>query len=203
MVNGSACPVLLVALAAFGCGSNTEGSAPTPDEPLSCEEFTACAGNVVGRWSFRSVCPTEQQRAALNDAAQLCEGDQTTVETSFEGSVTFGQDGSVQRAITAQFQVKQSVPTSCLSPGFSCTMLQSAFADQPAVSRATCTTKGSSCECSYRIVQASSMQETYSTTGAKLNFTSSADGSESSVAFCVRGTSLSLSDEDGVYVLTR
>jgi hypothetical protein len=197
------CLVLLVALSVSGCGASSDGAAQSPEEAPSCEEFSACGGDVIGTWRFRSVCPTERQQAELDDAARLCESDRTTVEASFEGSMTFERGGSLLRTLTAEFQIRQSVPTSCLEEGVSCAMLQSTFAAQPAVSNVTCTTQASSCECSYRIVRASRSEETYAAADTRLTFTSPADQSQSSAAFCVRGSSLSLSDEDGVYVLTR
>lgn len=203
MANGSVCLVLLAALSAFGCSSGADSAEQPPQEAPSCEEFTACGGDVVGTWKFRSLCLTDQQQAALNEEVKFCDSDQTTVEPSFEGSVTFERDGSLLRTVTAHFKFEQTVPTSCLRVGATCTTLQSSIAEAPGTSSVTCSKKGSNCECSYQIARASSVQESYSATDAKLAFTSSSDGSKSTADFCVKGSSLSISDEDGIYVLTR
>lgn len=112
----------------------TPQDAPTTDPGSgSCPTFTACGGDLTGKWNIALTCADP----AVHSYSVLCTGGTDTTDVS--GTLEFKADGTylAQAAVHTQ----GTVPQSCL------TQFQASCGDNPFEG---CVPSGAGCTCDYR-----------------------------------------------------
>lgn len=181
------------------------GADAGPHDPLAeflCEPIAACGGELVGRWTFASLCfdPTELDVGLYVE--EDCPGQEVELERSISGFLDIRDGGEYQIMVDMQYDYTVTTPASCL-PAY----LESCAGLAREGMEVACTgdlTRSCTCAGIEREVHAES--GTWVATGSKLVFDDSGDGLD----FCQDGDTLTLqfAPEPGeppvsVFTLTR
>ena len=144
-------------LALIACGDDDDGAAIGVQ---SCAAFTACGGDVVGSWTFTSICVDGLEDVFKDIADQPGCGDFFVgARTSANGEFTFDPDGMLTvEASSFTFQLDVKVTPACVKglggdnatlDSARCSMLQDNLmnGDSEAIQAATCSFSGGNCGC--------------------------------------------------------
>ncbi|HEY2902266.1 MAG TPA: hypothetical protein VGL59_16920, partial [Polyangia bacterium] len=136
------------------------------------------------------------------DAAQICPT--ATIDLSNvgeQGTVTYNSDLTYQQSGTTMFQMKLTIPNSCLAMGETCETLDSVYKQMmqtdPTYKMASCAAGATSCVCTIAFSQDSNESGTYSTMGTNVTTTPTTAGATADTSgYCVQGNQLHLLDLD-------
>jgi hypothetical protein len=168
----------------------------------TCEDFTACGGDVEGTWAYSAGC---LDPAALGfDPSMLSTFCPTaTYETDFTvtGTVTF-TDGAVLRDGGWSAIVSLDVPASCTTAIGGCVGLGALIATATPESASSCSDTADGCACEVQMGQDGWSATSYTTDGEVITLS---DGR--TFDYCVSGTTLeyvetSDNPEPGTFQLT-
>jgi hypothetical protein len=194
-----ACALSFVALFFLGaCSSDAfaddddDDDSPSVPAASNCETFTACGGDLVGRWSMRASCVG----SAVNDPA--CKGYASNHTTSGTATYDFGSDGVLRYAgeVTVEYDI--SVTPECAQAvahkdvaGY-CKLVQDSSDDNPRVPASiSCSATDALCAC--HVEQgpiAGGADSSYEVSGNSVTIL--ADGDVSTFGYCVHGDTLTL-----------
>ena len=164
-------------------GNNDPGNNdPGNNDPgnLSCDDFAACGGDLVGSWDFVDVCVGG---VAENPFGETCPEATLDIDFEFSGTVEIGADGTYSVSIENTSTVIFEVPTSCL--GGTCAPLEEDF---------ECDLSGDVCTCTQTEEDTDEDSGTFEVNGNTATFTSD-DGTVDDMEFCVSGNSALLKPE--------
>lgn len=196
-------PVLLACL--FGCALPDAGDA-LPDAgtnahaSLECGPFTACGGDLAGRWRATSACPLDLDAVeARLRRVSSCAGYTVNIAVDVDGTVEFYRDGSMLADLTARVQTRTTADQACAaavgaaSLANYCTEAAQGLQADPLVLDATCAVEANVCACDVTNGLTSPMaaSQHWETQGSRLTLTPMDDqivGSD----YCVDGDVLSL-----------
>ncbi len=169
-----------------GCGTpEPEWVDLTVGEPGTCDDFTACGGDIVGSWDVRGGC----LEVAIMDALSDCPGaDVTRREGRGRGCVTFGEDGFATRVADAIVEVDLFVPSSCAA-FVSCASIESQIA-ATGVDVSCPVDDVGNCLCTTRVVSRIDNRDAYRTEGDEIVSTTGGKRWE----YCVDGEDLTYVD---------
>jgi hypothetical protein len=187
---------------AAGSGSagmpGAAGAGPAP----SCQNASACGGDIVGSWTITSTCINVPPQ---NEGTPDCPGI-TGRSDGFAavGSVTYEPNGTYTSSGTLTGRVLVDYPTSCLtSAGITCAELSAALADPSVLGSATfsaaaCAPSSNACTCTLTLApQTTNETGTYSTSGGVLSETPDSTGVTDQTDYCVQGSTLTESPHAG------
>jgi hypothetical protein len=159
---------------------------------MCAEDFTACGGDVVGKWAFSAACAT---LAPGSDPFNgQCPTATMTLTVDMSGTVEFVADGTYSVNNTVNASMKADIPKSCLPPGATC----EAMADGKPV-----TDTGSSCVLTETQPEETNAESgTYTASGSTLTLTDEG-GTPEAAEYCVTGNTaqVKITDEDGQIVM--
>jgi hypothetical protein len=165
-------------------------------------DFTACGGNVVGKWTYSAACLTIDPSKLPTGG---CPGSGFGFELDVVGTVEFTADGKFTvDSVNKQTQI-QKQPKSCL-PGGGLASCEDVFKPKPEEGKTTEEIDG---VCYVREVKADQKIDTtgtYTTSGNNLTFTGEEQqggGSKTAViTYCVDGNKMTIRQEnDGTVVV--
>jgi hypothetical protein len=191
--------VLAMALLS-GCGGSSKDDDDT--DSGTCEDAAVCGGDVVGDWTIDSSCLDVDTAQMVGSSS--CPG--TTAQASdwnVTGSITFRDDLTYSSATTVSGNVIVTLPAACLTQQgvtLSCAQVQDALESSLAdsnFSSARCkVSAGSGCACTLGLLPISSNASgTYTTTTAGILTQSPTGGMSSTSAYCVQGSTMTLSPD--------
>lgn len=180
----------------LGCGGDGGTSGPA-----TCDNFTACGGNLIGAWHLAHVCPTA---AALMTAAagfKVCPQGTASIDAfAITGTTAIDGKGTWRDDLVYDVGVTTAFPTSCLSAGETCAAAEAKLDAQIGVSTASCQTTNTKdgCNCTYRVNSPAKLERSFVVGGTSITKTDPANGSTETSQFCVDGNTLrTKSDKDG------
>lgn len=193
---------LLACLLLGACGIKAPGdeddSAPiTPSPKADCSSYTACGGNLVGRWRMLASC----FGTAGNDPA--CDGYVSNQTTSGTAIYEFGSDGVLRYEGAIHVAYDVSVTEACAQavahrdlPGY-CKLLEDSADDNPRVpADITCNVSDSLCECHVDQGPISGGSgSSYALSGNSVTMLE--DGGANTYGYCVRDDMLTLGSLTG------
>lgn len=182
---------------AIGADMAVDTAAPDaePNEGDFCpvEDFEACAGDVVGTWRVRSLCPDDPAAAAAlfespyDDREECVGGGNSTIgHSEVDGLFELASDGAVMFEMTTTIRMEWVFDDTCLAAA----PLRGATAEERcadvANERVTCSYTPDACHCeSDEIVQPESGSGTYTIDGDEIQF-----GDDPPARYCVDGDRL-------------
>jgi hypothetical protein len=110
--------------------------APKADETpvASCEvdEFDACGGDLIGRWTFELGCLTlpDNVLSTGDDAFAMCDGASASAEIELSGTIEFAEDGSYELDQAVDTTLTKRLPKGCLEDGVECDSLGDDASDE-------------------------------------------------------------------------
>jgi hypothetical protein len=173
-----------------------KSSSPTAPTVSDCASFSACGGNVAGRWRVRSACVG----AVANPACPGYASNRTTSGTAiydfgadgvlrYEGSINVGYDISVDESCTQAIAHKDAAAY--------CKLVEGSSDDNPRVpSTITCSASDGRCSCHVDQGPITAAEDSsYALDGNTLTLL--AGGNATSLGYCVSGSSLTLGTPAG------
>ena len=185
-----------------GCGGSSKGGDDSDSDSSSCEDVAACAGDVVGDWTISSSC-LDVDAAQMMGTSSCPGATGRASDWTVTGSTTFTADLTYSSTTTVNGNVIVTLPAACLRQNgvtLSCAQLQdaleSSLADSNFSSARCSASAGSGCACTIGLLPISSTTSgTYSTTPAGVLKQTDTGGTSSSSAYCVQGSTMTLSPE--------
>lgn len=147
-----------------GGGSGASGASGSAGKdggtaPSSCDDFTACGGDLIGRWRVTEVCVAgiEEGFAEITDAPG-CEDFASFGSVTPRGEYTFAEDGTVsvvdasftvalELTLTAECARGISGQTVTLSTAY-CNAFAGSLSGSDTIAEATCRFAAGACACS-------------------------------------------------------
>jgi hypothetical protein len=150
--------------------------------------FTACGGDVTGKWTFGNACVNLAPIASFSN----CKGSSFSGTVDQTGDITFNADGTYAVNVSTDVELAGVYPKACLGQGQTC---DQAFTGKDS----TVTDDGTNCL--PKLSKKDSSQEQGKFTTANGSFTLTKDGGSPSspIAYCVSGNTLTARniDKDG------
>jgi|HubBroStandDraft_2_1064218.scaffolds.fasta_scaffold584693_1 hypothetical protein len=183
----------------LGCSSSSGSGAD------SCGKVAPCGGNIVGTWKVVDAC-TGSTSGSSGSPISSCPSATTQVgNVNASGTATFNADMTYSVSVTESASETLDIPMSCLSSGTGTTVtcadlatsLGTALGGDDAGATTTCTTSGSSCNCTVTLAGMTDNETgTYSISGDTVTTTpTAAPGTTVSTgggSYCVQGSDLHL-----------
>jgi hypothetical protein len=174
-----------------GCGNAEGGGGGGGD----CGKVMPCGGDIVGEWTFKSVCTDTTMMGDLTGG--LCPSAAIDVKSEISGSVTYDASMTYSQDMTISGTADVTVPASCLMQGgftLTCELAQialnSELAETGIFESGTCKSAGSGCSCTLVMSpQTSNQSGDYTTAGTQVTHTPSG-GVAAVENYCVQGRTL-------------
>jgi hypothetical protein len=180
----------------LGCGGGDGGGGGIP----TCSAFTACGGDLKGKWAVDGICMEGDLEAAMAGMEELpaeCGDMYKDISMKMSGTVEFA-NGTQTSDVTMETKLKFTYTSACLSAmsGTSMTMTQ-ALCDKAASSyddgegpTVACSFTGGACACTMSMNKHEQSATGYTVSG---NTFTTEDGDD--VEYCVSGTTLTVRDQ--------
>jgi hypothetical protein len=180
------------------CGGSSKG-----DDSGSCENADGCGGDVVGEWTISSSCLDVDTTQMMGSSG--CPGvTGRASDWNVTGSITFTSDLTYSSTTTVSGNVIVTLPATCLTQQgvtLTCAQVQDSLESSLSgsdFSSARCSSSaGNGCACTVGLTPISSTASgTYTTTAAGVLTQTQTGGTSSSSAYCVQGSTMTLSPEE-------
>ena len=157
-------------LSIFGCGGSDDSSAGGSGS--SCEQVSACGGDITGSWKITGFCP---DTSAVPEAiTQICETAKLEYdEPSIAGTIAYKADKTYTQTASASGTGYLVLDQACLKQGtvtLTCKQIEDAINDK-SKSKVQCSAAGSGCRCGLGINQKADDQGTWALAGQSLSVT--------------------------------
>ena len=193
---------LLAALLLAACSDDTIGANGGSG---SCAKFTACGGDVVGRWTVEDVCFENPGVLFPNSGDQPdCSDALDDFKAHASGSYTYNADLSYTSEVTINYDLDVKLTSKCINAiagstvaidSAFCGMLEAQYKGQTSqFTAATCKLDAGGCDCKLKASDSNSTSSgTYHINGNQLvDETGNAND-----PFCVEGDALTISHSAG------
>lgn len=97
-----------------GATATSGGTSTTGAIEASCENVTACGGDVTGTWAVAGSCLPVTGMVDLTGFGLNCTEAPTEGTLEVSGTITFGADGKITDGTTTMAQATAEIPASCL-----------------------------------------------------------------------------------------
>jgi hypothetical protein len=171
-------------LSIFGCGGSDDSS--TGGSGKSCEQVSACGGDITGNWKIVDFCP---DTSAVPEAiTQICESAKLEYdEPSISGTIAYKTDKTYTQTASASGTGYLVLDQACLKQGtvtLTCKQIEDAINDK-SKSKVACSAAGSGCRCGLGINQKADDEGTFAVAGQNLSVTPKG-GTKTDSAICVK-----------------
>jgi len=183
--------------------SNTDGGraggGASGGFPGTCENAIACGGDIVGTWQVTSTCIDADVTPSMG-SMNKCTVSFSTNSLQYQGSISYRADLTYDLDVTVRGAIGITLPAECLTQKdvtLTCAQVEArlkADPDNKRFSSISCESAGTGCTCDLDITgQRNTESGTYTTTAAGLVSTTPSSGSGETNAYCVKGSTLTLS----------
>lgn len=181
----------------LGCGGGSDGLA-------TCGAFSACGGDLAGKWSIDGVCVDDNLADAMEAEMELpaaCDGIVKDIDVDISGTFQYAngtETADVSMAYSVQFDYTATCLTAMAGTTISvdqtiCSALASSQGSADGFDT-TCKLASGGCSCAMSISKNSIQDtDTYSTNGGTLSY-----GDGESVEYCVAGDTLTFFRDLGI-----